>query len=324
MPNKSKSMDAVIGIEPIYFTDEESVNEGDGRETDVDLFQAPLSPKSSLSLIQRQEEIRSNFATFVEANAQCNNNISQGKTSIPPILGSGNIQRYLDNSFKNLEKEKVKITDEDIEEEVNFWNSTIVCYVLGTNPPLSVIDGFARRVWKDRIDKVGMISHGVFLIQFYTIEDRDNVLNGGYIFFNKFPLVMKPWNSDGNFKKENLNVILILVQLENLELKYWGERVNGHTPAVMTFHNMLPSGKKPFRYFKMLNTHPDYAARVAASWNQQTQGLKMFQVATKLKRLKGVLKELNKHGFSDIRKATQQAKETLAKMQNKLQQDLLN
>uniref|UniRef100_A0A803NKP7 DUF4283 domain-containing protein n=1 Tax=Cannabis sativa TaxID=3483 RepID=A0A803NKP7_CANSA len=397
-------------------------------------------------------------------------------------------------------KEKVKITDEDIEEEVNLWNSIIVCYVLGANPPLSIIDGFARRVWKDRIDKVGMISYGVFLIRFYTIEDRDNVLNGGYIFFNKRPVVMKPWNSDGNFKKENLNVIPIWVQLENLELKYWGERslfkiigqlgkpimvdsitkerdehgyntsvgvnyewktvfcehckgmghkaiecrkrqpvqkgwrpketqqpemtetdnsyqileeadmeainetinekdasgkrkkstnscgveimdgnhqfalsfvyayndeegrkalwkdlqqvaqpepwamenqswmgkftnagVNfmneelmDHTPAVMTFHNMVPSGKKPFRYFRMWNTHSDYAARVVASWNQQTQGLKMFQVVTKLKRLKGVLKELNKQAFSDIQMSTQQAKDTLAEMQNKLHQDPLN
>ncbi|XP_060965589.1 uncharacterized protein LOC133034512 [Cannabis sativa] len=127
-------------------------------------------------------------------------------------------------SDKNLEKERVKITEDDIEEEVNFWNSTIFCYVLGANPPLSVIDGFARCVWKDKIDKVGMISYGVFLIRFYTIEDRDNLLNGGYIFFNKRPVVMKPWNPDCNFKKENLNVIPIWVQLENLELKYWGEK----------------------------------------------------------------------------------------------------
>uniref|UniRef100_A0A803QNG1 Uncharacterized protein n=1 Tax=Cannabis sativa TaxID=3483 RepID=A0A803QNG1_CANSA len=151
---KIKLMDEVLGIEPIHFTDEESVDEGDGHEPDADLFQAPLSPKSSLPSIQRQEEIRSDFATFMEANAQCNSNISQGTSPIPPILRSGNIQRNLDNSFKNLEKEKVKITDEDIEEEVNFWNSAIVCYVLGANPPLFVIDGFARRVWKDRIDKI--------------------------------------------------------------------------------------------------------------------------------------------------------------------------
>ncbi|KAM6543682.1 hypothetical protein CsatB_008129 [Cannabis sativa] len=102
------------------------------------------------------------------------------------------------------------------------------------------------------------------------------------------------------------------------------EELMDHTPAVMTFHNMVPSGKKPFRYFRMWNTHSDYAARVVASWNQQTQGLKMFQVVTKLKRLKGVLKELNKQAFSDIQMSTQQAKDTLAEMQNKLHQDPLN
>uniref|UniRef100_A0A803P9E3 Uncharacterized protein n=1 Tax=Cannabis sativa TaxID=3483 RepID=A0A803P9E3_CANSA len=100
---KTKSMDAVIGIKRVNFTDVESADEG--------------------------------------------------KTSIPPILRSGNIQRNSDNSFKNLEKERVRITKEDIEEEVNFWFSVIVCYVLGANTPLSVIHGFARRVWKDKIDK---------------------------------------------------------------------------------------------------------------------------------------------------------------------------
>uniref|UniRef100_A0A803Q033 Uncharacterized protein n=1 Tax=Cannabis sativa TaxID=3483 RepID=A0A803Q033_CANSA len=69
---KTKSMDAVLGIELINFTDEENADKGDTQlnEPNADLFQAPLSPKSSLRSNQRQEEIRSDFATFMEANAQ--------------------------------------------------------------------------------------------------------------------------------------------------------------------------------------------------------------------------------------------------------------
>uniref|UniRef100_A0A803NRV3 Reverse transcriptase domain-containing protein n=1 Tax=Cannabis sativa TaxID=3483 RepID=A0A803NRV3_CANSA len=133
---KTKSMDEVLGIEPIHFTNEESVDEGDGHEPDADLFQAPRSPKSSLRSIQRQEEIRADFCTFMEANAQCNSNISRGKTPIPPIVRSGNIQRNLDSSFKNLEKEKVKITDEDIEEELEnlelkYWGERSYFKIIG-------------------------------------------------------------------------------------------------------------------------------------------------------------------------------------------------
>ncbi|KAL2937219.1 Gag-Pol polyprotein, partial [Bienertia sinuspersici] len=38
--------------------------------------------------------------------------------------------------------------------EVDYWNSSIVAFVLGANPPEFVMDGYLRRVWKDyRVDK---------------------------------------------------------------------------------------------------------------------------------------------------------------------------
>lgn len=40
----------------------------------------------------------------------------------------------------------VKIDMEDIEDEVDFWNSIIVCSNLGANPPLSAIEEFFRRI----------------------------------------------------------------------------------------------------------------------------------------------------------------------------------
>ncbi|XP_030510959.1 uncharacterized protein LOC115725539 [Cannabis sativa] len=140
----------------------------------------------------------------------------------PPILRSGNVVRNLENTFEKSEKEKaVKITMED---EIAYWKSSIVCYVLGANPPLSVLDGFVRRIWSGKIDKVGLLSYGVFLIRFDTMEHRDEVLNGGYIFFNKRLVIMKAWDPNTNFKNEDIRTIPIWVQLTDLELKYWGQR----------------------------------------------------------------------------------------------------
>ncbi|XP_062080776.1 uncharacterized protein LOC133785571 [Humulus lupulus] len=230
---KTKTMEAVLGIEPIDFSDEED----EGAEVPAagpklvepalrDGLPEPLSPNSSLRDIQRQEEIRSDFAVFLAANRQCVTNILQGKSDTPPILRSGIVIRNLGNSFTNAEKErKVKITMEDIEEEVAFWNSSMVCYVLGANPPLSIFEGFIRRMWKDKVDKVGLLSYGVFLIRFETIEDRDEVLNGGYIFLNKRPMVMKAWDPNTNFKKEDVRTVPIWIQISDLDLKYWGEKL---------------------------------------------------------------------------------------------------
>uniref|UniRef100_A0A803Q7Z2 DUF4283 domain-containing protein n=1 Tax=Cannabis sativa TaxID=3483 RepID=A0A803Q7Z2_CANSA len=179
---KTKSMAAVLGIEPIDFSDVEE-------DEEQEAFPA-LSPRSSLREIQRQEDVRLDFLHFMEANRQCNSNLGQGKNSIPPILRSGSVVRSLDSSFQSVGKPKVKITMDDIEEEVSYWNSEIVCYVLGANPPL---------------------------------EDRDSVLNGGYTFFNKRPVIMKAWHPDLNFRKEDIRKVPIWIQLENLDLKHWGQ-----------------------------------------------------------------------------------------------------
>uniref|UniRef100_A0A803Q255 DUF4283 domain-containing protein n=1 Tax=Cannabis sativa TaxID=3483 RepID=A0A803Q255_CANSA len=35
---------------------------------------------------------------------------------------------------------------------------------------------------------------------------------------------MKPWDPNTNFKKQDIHIVLIWVHLEDLELKYWGQR----------------------------------------------------------------------------------------------------
>ncbi|XP_030479597.2 uncharacterized protein LOC115696849 [Cannabis sativa] len=49
-------------------------------------------------------------------------------------------------------------------------------------------------------------------------------MNGGYVFFNRRPVILKPWDPNTNFKKEDVKCVPIWVQLEDLELKYWGQR----------------------------------------------------------------------------------------------------
>uniref|UniRef100_A0A803PUJ7 DUF4283 domain-containing protein n=1 Tax=Cannabis sativa TaxID=3483 RepID=A0A803PUJ7_CANSA len=160
----------------LEISDEEEIDRADPAL--VDVFQPPMSPGASLKLIQRQEEIKNDFVHFLKANEQCNSDLQQGKTLIPPILRSGSIVRNLENSFKlDEQKTKVKITLEDIEDEVLFGNLQL-----------------------------------------------DQVLNGGYIFFNRRPVIMKPWDPNVNFKKEDVKSVPIWIQLEDLELKYWGER----------------------------------------------------------------------------------------------------
>uniref|UniRef100_A0A803Q9H8 Uncharacterized protein n=1 Tax=Cannabis sativa TaxID=3483 RepID=A0A803Q9H8_CANSA len=153
-------MDVVLGIEPIDFSDAETEEEakdvriGDGEDASRvllleihEFFPEPLSPKSSLRSIKQQEDIRKDFVQFLEANNRCSENLAQGKISNPPILRSGSVKRNLKTSFsKSASASKIKITIDDIH-EIEFWKPSIVCYVLGANPPLSILEGLARRMW---------------------------------------------------------------------------------------------------------------------------------------------------------------------------------
>lgn len=118
----------------------------------------------------------------------------------------------------------IKIDYEDIKDEIEYWENAVVCYVVGANPPFPVMEGFLRRIWgKFGIDKIGAVGKGFFLVRLNTKEQRDAILNGGFQFFDKKPMIVKAWHQDLNLQKENMKRLPIWIQLPQLDLKYWGE-----------------------------------------------------------------------------------------------------
>uniref|UniRef100_A0A803QSI7 Uncharacterized protein n=1 Tax=Cannabis sativa TaxID=3483 RepID=A0A803QSI7_CANSA len=79
---KTKSMEEVLGVEPLAFSeDEESLNldvPPDSEEAALcDDFPAPLTPKSSLKSIIQQEDIRADFSMFMAANKRCSEEVNR-------------------------------------------------------------------------------------------------------------------------------------------------------------------------------------------------------------------------------------------------------
>lgn len=65
----------------------------------------------------------------------------------------------LDNDKKKI----VQIDLEDIQVEISFWESVVLCYILGANSPQNVMKGFVRRIWgKYGVDKVSLVGRGFF------------------------------------------------------------------------------------------------------------------------------------------------------------------
>ncbi|KAL2894824.1 hypothetical protein RDABS01_010733 [Bienertia sinuspersici] len=116
---------------------------------------------------------------------------------------------------------------EDIHPEVDYWKPSIVSFVIGANPPGTIMEGFFRRVWTDHgVDKVITIKRGMILIRFNSMENRNKVMNTDRLFFDSKPVVLKPWHLDMNITQDEIKRIPIWIHLE-LNFKYWGAKCLG-------------------------------------------------------------------------------------------------
>ncbi|XP_062103058.1 uncharacterized protein LOC133814061 [Humulus lupulus] len=86
----------------------------------------------------------------------------------------------------------------------------------------------------------------------------------------------------------------------NSEAVFLPEGIFDHSPVLVHFYLKFAMEKKPFRYFWMWKEAPSFAVKIQTSWNILVVGTEMFQVVSKLKRLKQVFSGINREGFSDI------------------------
>lgn len=87
----------------------------------------------------------------------------------------------------------MKITMDDIKDEIIYWRSVVICYILGSNPRQTVMEGYFKRVWGSLgIYKIAQVNRGVFIVRFHSPENKERVVEEGIRMFDKKPMVVKP------------------------------------------------------------------------------------------------------------------------------------
>ncbi|KAH7859435.1 hypothetical protein Vadar_001105 [Vaccinium darrowii] len=76
--------------------------------------------------------------------------------------------------------------------------------------------------------------------------------------------------------------------------------------------------RKPFNFFNFWMQHPEFEQILHSSWSEPLEGRPMFVLAAKLKRLKGILKQLNLRSFSNITRRVIVARDQLEIAQQQL------
>ncbi|KAJ8421928.1 hypothetical protein Cgig2_033668 [Carnegiea gigantea] len=103
-----------------------------------------------------------------------------------------------------------KIATEDVTPKIEYWQLAILCSVLGANPPLEVMKGYLRRVWKTLdIDKICLVKKGVFIVRFNNLDDQLTVVKRGVYYFDNKPLLVKPWNPEMDINTEAITSLPI-------------------------------------------------------------------------------------------------------------------
>ncbi|XP_062104194.1 uncharacterized protein LOC133815358 [Humulus lupulus] len=130
--------------------------------------------------------------------------------------------------------------------------------------------------------------------------------------------VQGPWLLVGDFND-------ILLSNERVGRRiFLPEGTFDHSPILVSLHQDVVCGKKPFRYFSMWKDADNFDEKVAQSWKEGVVGTDMFKLTTKLKRLKQVLKSINKEGFNDLQQKAIEAKNALLELQGRINNDPLN
>ncbi|XP_057532545.1 uncharacterized protein LOC130810484 [Amaranthus tricolor] len=116
-------------------------------------------------------------------------------SSSSQLPGSANNAPVSAGSGKPLPSRKIeKISKADVVDEMKYWENSVVCYVTSANPPLYVVEGFVKRIWKEQvIDKKGMVNRGFFLVRFSSKDDQEKACYMNGILFDKKPFIVKPW-----------------------------------------------------------------------------------------------------------------------------------
>ncbi|KAL2900787.1 Botulinum neurotoxin type E, partial [Bienertia sinuspersici] len=218
-------------------------------------------------------------------------------------------------------EECVKIEIEDIQHEIDYWSSSLYVFVLGANPPTSVIDGFIRRVWKEHaVDKAWSHESDMDLDNIMTVpvwvhvhaHYKTKVNSTKAVWQQK--RVQPEKQVDARIAETGKNEWIVVTSKNK-------KSPADNNPCNQEVDEQVSQGKKPFKYFSMWLNAPDYKERITRAWNKGITGTLMFQVVQKLREVKKELKELNNKSFNGIQAKTEAAYTVLINAQTALHQD---
>jgi hypothetical protein len=118
---------------------------------------------------------------------------------------------------------EVEIDATDIINEVKFWDSALIMYVLGGELSMNGVKQFMTKMWNFvQLPYMYYNEEGYFIMRFHSYADRDKVFMNGPYTIRNMPMLLREWKPNFNLKNDMLRTIPIWVKLPQLPLYLWG------------------------------------------------------------------------------------------------------
>ncbi|KAJ8436123.1 hypothetical protein Cgig2_001150 [Carnegiea gigantea] len=113
-------------------------------------------------------------------------------------------------------KKCAKLLNEDVKEEIEYWQNAPICSVLRVNPPFEVMKGFIYPFWANfELDKMLQLHKGICEFARQNPSGKK-----GLYYFDSKPFLVKSWNLKMDMQTEAINVLGILIKTD----KYTNEK----------------------------------------------------------------------------------------------------
>ncbi|KAL9241981.1 hypothetical protein vseg_016029 [Gypsophila vaccaria] len=141
-----------------------------------------------------------------------------------PVKQSITEENIVHTECLNSEPPMLQIAQKDLQEDIDYWQNDVVCFILGANPPTMVVEGFIRRIrTRYNIDIISFLPNGIFLFRFKTIDMKEQVLKSGHFIFDNKPLIVNDWSAELELHKAEVKKVPVWIQFHGLPIKFWGK-----------------------------------------------------------------------------------------------------
>lgn len=110
---------------------------------------------------------------------------------------------------------EVEIEDDDVTSELQFWENSLILYVLSEDISVNMVKYFMVRVWNFvQLPNMYYRDDKYFLLWFKSHEDRNAVMMKELYTYRSIHVIIKEWRPNFSLKQDMMRTLPIWVKLQ--------------------------------------------------------------------------------------------------------------